>query len=1111
MTSGGPRIVKGLDLQAREFLKDLARREGLSTTDLLNRLIAEEGPEEVSSQDFFQQAVTHPYLAMPRGRASEPDRIEAPSHPADEVGAVTIALDRLAGRIEQAEERSTLAITGVEQSVRGVIARLDSAEREQVAVAARFEGAVLEAQSDAQRIAERLRKVESEAAGPRSAEALRSIEGTLGKVASHVYDGEARTQNALNRLAERLEQVEAGGGSINDAVVSRITERFEEAASRTTGAIRELQTAFVALDGRMKRVEGAAPAGLAAPTDIDKRLETLAASLAKRVDDARVEMAERMRVTADGRFDRMERAISEMSAHVKTAEQRSAQAIEHMGREVVSMAENLGRQVQGVESRNAEAIEQVGGEVARIAHAVETKVNHADSVQAQALEKLGAEIARITERLAERIANAERRSAQAVDDVGEQVARVAERINDRNERTTSELADRIRQSEERTAKLLEDAREKLDARLADNARRNEEVVAAAVAPPSYGRGFDNADLSPFAEDPFAPLNAAPSAPPSAAPPSFNDLAPAWNDRPRAYPAPADAPAARLAPAAPEPAQDSPFPAVEPFEAETHFAPPAQFENTEFAPSPELEAASPFATAPAFAPPPADPIPAMAPVPAPAPVPPVGQTFSAPTFAQEDFDAADGFASKAFQDEPAMDDDSVAAPAAFLEETGSLVADTFSSAPAAPAAPAPGSGLSTREVIERARAAARGGAQPPAPIAAPSEPQPRPVDDSSISPAGSLFSRMMTGKKRTGSTLQTALLVSGLAAGFGLASVGAVTLFSQPGGATSERFARSVALTRMVGEVRTTEADTTPRRAASGGPRLAIALNPTPITAGQPAAAGVAAPAPAALSATAAANQPSAIYALAVAAIDRGDNKGVDALRRAANAGYAPAQFYLAKLYEAGRAGVPKNAAEARRWTERAAMGGDRWAMHNLALYYYEAGSSQPTAASAATAAQWFRRAADQGLVDSQYNLGRLYETGVGVSQNTAEAYKWYLIAAASGDADSRTSALRLKTQLSADARAAAERSAGAFRAAGRPAAAATPTTAVRPAAPAVASADAAMAQRALTRLGYYHGPIDGSMSAALGPALAAYQRDQNLPATGLPDAATLAKLTPFAS
>ena len=78
MTSGGPRSVKGLDPQARAILQDLARREGLTTADLLQRLMAEEGPEEVASQDFFQQTVTHPYLAMPRGRTSDPERIEAP-------------------------------------------------------------------------------------------------------------------------------------------------------------------------------------------------------------------------------------------------------------------------------------------------------------------------------------------------------------------------------------------------------------------------------------------------------------------------------------------------------------------------------------------------------------------------------------------------------------------------------------------------------------------------------------------------------------------------------------------------------------------------------------------------------------------------------------------------------------------------------------------------------------------------------------------------------------------------------------------------------------------------------------------------------------------------
>jgi localization factor PodJL len=178
-------------------------------------------------------------------------------------------------------------------------------------------------------------------------------------------------------------------------------------------------------------------------------------------------------------------------------------------------------------------------------------------------------------------------------------------------------------------------------------------------------------------------------------------------------------------------------------------------------------------------------------------------------------------------------------------------------------------------------------------------------------------------------------------------------------------------------------------------------------------------------------------------------------------------------------------------------------MHNLALYYVE-GSGGPK--NTTTAAQWFRRAADLGLVDSQYNLGRLYEEGFGVAQNPAEAYKWYLIAAHAGDAESRASAQRLKAQLSAEAQAAAERAAGSYQAQqGRPA-----TQLAQAGAPGGDVAGAAIAQRALTRLGYYQGPTDGSPSPALKLAIQAYQRDQGLPATGTPDAALSQRLAVIA-
>jgi localization factor PodJL len=171
-------------------------------------------------------------------------------------------------------------------------------------------------------------------------------------------------------------------------------------------------------------------------------------------------------------------------------------------------------------------------------------------------------------------------------------------------------------------------------------------------------------------------------------------------------------------------------------------------------------------------------------------------------------------------------------------------------------------------------------------------------------------------------------------------------------------------------------------------------------------------------------------------------------------------------------------------------------MHNLGLLYFEGAGGQK---DLALATQWFRRAADLGLADSQYNLGLVYENGYGVTKNAAEAYKWYVIAARGGDDGARASAERLQRSLSPEAQATAERSALAFRAAGEMQAAGAV------AAPSV-SADVAAAQRALSQLGYYRGPTDGRVSPALQAAAAAWQRQQGLPADGVIDGELVAGL-----
>jgi localization factor PodJL len=1021
MAANAPWSVKGIDPKAREIAKGLARRSGMTLGEWLNQMILDDGaPEELPSR-----AANEPHYS----------RFEAPDHPGDDALRAADALDRLSARIEAAEHRATLAISGIDQSVVGIITRLDQAEREQTAVAARFEGAVADIASEQGVVSERLRRIEQEAPGQRSVEAVRSMESALAKVASHLYDGDAKAEQRFAEIRDDIETMKArlaegGEGGTADDFAHRLNERLGEAEARTTEAMRDLRASFAKLDERLGATETRVASG--AP---EARLEQLAVSLSARVDAARAEMAEKIREAADGRFERIERSLIEMTAQVEKAEHRSAHAIERMGQEVLRMADTLGRRVQDVEHRSADAIEQVGGEVARMAGVMEARLARSDEINARALEKLGGEIARITERLAERIANAERRSAQAMDDMGEQMARVSDRLQDRTERASTELAERIRLSEERTARLLEDARERLDQRL-------EQRKAAETAAPEGADAalFEDPEVEPFGREGY-------------------DQPPRY-DLPEPDASLADAgleePEAREALIASELAEADAeiFGRAEPTEPEPHSfaaAEPLALEARTFADFDDDDLVAPA--------PPEDEIAGA------------GSTLHAETLlaqadepGQDDEEPLPGADTPLHHAEaPWLEPDAPADDDATLEED--LVAaaamahgpelpghDDAELAVTEPETPRPP--LTTRELIEQTRAAARA--------------LPTPAE---------LKKQRANGKRAFGargkgfSAMTTALFVSGGAAALSMALVGYEFVLQKPAGQLPTRVAEVLGL----GAPATPLTSERPAAGEGGQPMAAIALNPTP-------ASPFAAQGPNAQQSEAAAE----FFADGVRRISAHDNSGLDSLKRAANLGYAPAEFYLAKLYEGGQAGLKKDLTQARTWTERAAEAGDVKAMHNLALDYFE-GAGGPKDLS--QAADWFHRAADQGLVDSEYNLARLYEEGLGVARNPAEAYKWYLIATRSGDQESRTAAQRLKNALSPEAQAAAERSAQGF----------VPDSAGAPVQATGSSSDVAQAQRGLSRLGYYQGPYDGVGSPALSLAIAAFQRDQGLPATGALD------------
>lgn len=109
------------------------------------------------------------------------------------------------------------------------------------------------------------------------------------------------------------------------------------------------------------------------------------------------------------------------------------------------------------------------------------------------------------------------------------------------------------------------------------------------------------------------------------------------------------------------------------------------------------------------------------------------------------------------------------------------------------------------------------------------------------------------------------------------------------------------------------------------------------------------------------------------------------LTKAANQGYAPAEYELGRIYLYGR-GVNIDYAQALLWESKAAEQGDARAQRDLA-FMYERGFG--VAADPAKAAEWNQKAAAQGNAEAQLHLAKALDEGAGVNKDAGEARKWY--------------------------------------------------------------------------------------------------------------------------
>lgn len=252
--------------------------------------------------------------------------------------------------------------------------------------------------------------------------------------------------------------------------------------------------------------------------------------------------------------------------------------------------------------------------------------------------------------------------------------------------------------------------------------------------------------------------------------------------------------------------------------------------------------------------------------------------------------------------------------------------------------------------------------------------------------------------------------------------------------------------------------------------------------------------------------PIAEYQLGLIKLQTGDTQeALSLLRASANKGQAVAQYRLAKLYETGT-GVTRDLQTARTLIEKAAQNGNRIAMHDLANFY--ANGAGGVEQDLNLAAKWFEKAAERGVVDSQYNIGYLYEFGFGVTKNPVEAYVWYNIASSQGDTEAGRRIAALNETLSdveinsAQKRVAGfkpvkidEKANGVFE-----------DTPWRAAKTKTENTQIADVQALLNNLGYSVGDADGNIGTKTRSAIIAFEKANGLPETGRVNASLVNQL-----
>ena len=144
----------------------------------------------------------------------------------------------------------------------------------------------------------------------------------------------------------------------------------------------------------------------------------------------------------------------------------------------------------------------------------------------------------------------------------------------------------------------------------------------------------------------------------------------------------------------------------------------------------------------------------------------------------------------------------------------------------------------------------------------------------------------------------------------------------------------------------------------------------------------------------------------------------------------------------------------------------------------------------AQAVKWYRLAAEQGNASAQHSRGLMYAKGRGVTQDDVQAHMWFNLAAAQGNKNSTKNRDIVEKRMTTSDLSKAQRMALQWRPGQQ-------SAVPRASGPTAAGKRIANVQRGLAALGYDLGPVAGILGPKTRVAIRAFQAREKLSVTGV--------------